>query len=70
MSRLECTKCKSVFSDVEHIRRCPLCSNTNFIDAEPLIRIFPWQRIGFDGNIGFYYTKGVRLDSAASLDEN
>ena len=70
MSRLECTKCKAVYGDVAHIRRCPLCSNTNFIDAEPMIKLLPWKRSSFEGNIGFYYTEGVRLDAGISLDEN
>lgn len=67
--RLECANCKSIFKDVERVRRCPLCSNTSFVDVEPIVPIAAWSRSGFAGNVGFYlYAKNLRMDPGAFVD--
>lgn len=72
MSRLECDRCKSVFVDVIRVRRCPLCGNTSFTNAEEtkgtmLMPKFP-KWFTRDGNFGFAYVGNIRLDKEADLN--
>lgn len=75
MSRLECGRCKSVYQDVVRVRRCPLCGNTSFSNADEtrgklvatITQRFPWWFVR-ESNLGFRYEGNVRLDKSARLD--
>lgn len=68
MARLECQNCKSVFQEVVRVRKCPLCGNREFRDAEPQLpmRGFP-KWFTYHGNIGFVYFRSIRSDDRAQV---
>lgn len=74
MSKLECRKCGSIYTDVVRVLKCPLCGGTGFGDAEfdigrmsVVSSRFPWWFVR-EGTIGFFYEGNIRTDRSAKLD--
>ncbi len=68
MSRLECTKCKSIYADVVRVRKCPLCGNTEFVHTRFEMGIVqPKRWLRSEGNIGFFYMSNIRMDATNEL---
>lgn len=70
MAKLECTNCKAIFKDVERVRRCPLCSNIQFVDAEPIIRTISFRRSSYTGTVGFLYNQTMKYGKGSHLRDD